>query len=64
MTHHSPIPDAVAAVIAAAVEDHGHRGPHTAGRAAVRALTAAGWTIQAPEAINRPQTATRARRAA
>lgn len=45
------VPDAVAAVIAAAIRDHPASTPENAARAAVAALDRAGWHITAPEAI-------------
>lgn len=47
------IPDAAAAVIAAAIEDATRRGhtPHRAAQAAVRELRRAGWTITPTGAV-------------
>ncbi|MFE5851990.1 hypothetical protein ACFQ61_02020 [Streptomyces sp. NPDC056500] len=45
------LPDAVAAIIAAAIRDHPHSDPENQARSAVQALRDAGWHIAAPEVI-------------
>ncbi|MEU0102200.1 hypothetical protein [Streptomyces sp. NPDC006267] len=45
------IPDAVAAIIAAAIRDQSTNTPEEQGRRAVRELRDAGWTIAAPDVI-------------
>jgi hypothetical protein len=52
------IPDAAAAVIAAAIEDAARRGhtPQQAAARAVRELRRAGWTIAPTGTVRAPQT--------
>lgn len=48
MTSGDPIPDAVAALIAAAIEDNPFAPPRRQGLLAVEALRREGWRISAP----------------